>query len=147
MITYMALTPKVAVFDSSGLVSLVKPDDQMHGEAVSILEAMIAHGWRLLLPYEVLAESLDTIGKLAGKQSAVKVGEAILDQYAAQELAFVQNEPHVATRALHRLKSATGSPSFVDCQVMSYADEHRTLYIFGFDATFRKNGYRLPTKK
>jgi len=136
--------PKVVVFDSSGLVSLVKTDDLLHKAALQVAEILAADGWRLLLPYEVLAESLNVIGKLVNKRSAIIVGEALIEQYAAQELTFLQNEPHLITNALQLVKTASGSPSFIDCLVMARADEQQTKFIFGFDVTFKKNGYRLP---
>jgi predicted nucleic acid-binding protein len=140
----MMARPKVAIFDSSGLISLVKADDQLHDKAVKITELLAEEGWRLLVPYEVLAESLNAIGKLVSKRSAILVGNALLEQYASQELTFIQSEPHTITNALTLLTSATGGPSFIDCLVMTCADEHATKYIFGFDTTFRKNGYSLP---
>ncbi len=147
MTTSMAATPKTVIFDSSGLVSLVKADDLLHKQAVEIAQALTDNGWSLLLPYEVLAESLNTIARLVNKHSAVIVGESLIKQYATQKLTFVQSEPHVVTSALRRLKSAAGKPSFIDCLVMACADEHKTRYIFGFDTAFRKNGYYLPPTK
>jgi predicted nucleic acid-binding protein len=143
----MATIPKTVIFDSSGLVSLVKSDDQLHNKAVHVAEKLATDGWRLLVPYEVLAESLNTIGKLVNRRSAVIVGDALMEQYGSQELMFIQGEPHLVTSALQRLKSMTGAPSFVDCLVMACADEHQTKFIFGFDTTFRKNGYFLPDTK
>jgi predicted nucleic acid-binding protein len=143
----MATIPKIVIFDSSGLVSLVKSDDQLHDKAVRVAEKLSAEGWRLLLPYEVLAESLNTIGKLVDRRSAIVVGDALMEQYGAQELIFIQSEPHLITNALQCLESATGAPSFVDCLVMACADEHKTKFIFGFDMAFKKNGYFLPDIK
>jgi predicted nucleic acid-binding protein len=143
----MATTPRTVIFDSSGLVSLVKSDDQLHDKAVRVAERLSADGWRLLLPYEVLAESLNTIGKLVNRRSAIIVGDALMEQYGAQELMFIQGEPHLITSALQRLESTAGAPSFIDCLVMACADEHQTKFIFGFDTTFRKNGYSLPYTK
>jgi predicted nucleic acid-binding protein len=122
----------------------VKTDDLLHKAALQVAEQLAADGWRLLLPYEVLAESLNVIGKLVDKRSAIIVGEALMEQYAAQELTFVQSEPHLITNALQLVKTASGAPSFIDCLVMACADEQHTKFIFGFDATFRKNGYLLP---
>lgn len=141
----MAINPKVVIFDSSGLVSLVKADDQLHNRSVRVAEILATNGWRVLLPLEVLGESLNTVGKLVNKRSAVLVGETLIEQYANQELMFAHSEPHIVTAALHLLKSTTGSPSYIDCLVMAFANEHKTKYIFGFDATFKKNGYLLPS--
>lgn len=137
-------TPKTVIFDSSGLISLVKADDLLHKDAVRIAESLAAKGWRVLIPYEVIGESLNTLHKLVSKRSALLVGEALMKQYSAQEITFAQSEPHLISDALQRLKQATGGPSFIDCLVMAYADEHNTKFVFGFDTAFRKNGYRLP---
>lgn len=140
----MVKSPKLIIFDSSGLISLVKTDDFLHEKAVSVAKILITDGWNILLPYEILAESLNTIGKLISMESSIKVGDAILDQYATKELTFIQSEPHIVSSALLIAKTATGTPSYIDCLVMAFADEYRTQYVFGFDATFKKNGYYLP---
>lgn len=46
--------------------------------------------------------------------------------------------------ALDRFARQPTSMSFTDCIVMACADAWETRDIFGFDAVFRKNGYRLP---
>ncbi len=140
----MVNKPNKIIFDSSGLVSLVKSDDQLHEEAVRLAKILIKNDWQVLLPYEILAETLNSLGKLVNKRSAITVGEALMVQYATQEIVFVQSEPHIVERAIEYVKSAPGAPSFIDCMVMAHADEQQTKYIFGFDATFRKNGYKLP---
>ncbi len=140
----MVKSPKIIIFDSSGLISLVKTDDFLHEKAIIVAKILTSDGWKVLLPYEILAESLNTIGKLISMKSSIKVGDAVLEQYATKELAFIQSEPHIVTNALMIAKTATGTPSYIDCLVMALADEYRTQYVFGFDATFKKNGYYLP---
>ena len=39
--------PKTVVFDSSGLVSLVKTDDLLHEAALQVAEQLAADGYRL----------------------------------------------------------------------------------------------------
>jgi predicted nucleic acid-binding protein len=56
--------------------------------------------------------------------------------------------PTLAAAALELLKTVEAPPekrpSFVDCLVMASANLYRTRDIFGFDAVFTENGYRLP---
>jgi predicted nucleic acid-binding protein len=104
----MASGPKTIIFDSSGLVSLVKADDQLHERAVKVEALLSEEGWRVILPYEVLAEALNTIGKLVHKRSALLVGNALMEQYADQALSLFPSEPHIVARALEQLGQATG---------------------------------------
>ncbi len=47
---------------------------------------------------------------------------------------------------LTKLRRQTGNASYIDCLVMASADHYKTGVILGFDETFRKNGYSLPTE-
>ncbi len=133
------------VFDSSSLVALLHAGDAMHEDALLIRDlSRTQRGWQIVLPYEVYAESLNVIGRQLGRQAASTAGREILDLAMQGQLDFVYPDASVLNRALMLQLEATGAPSFVDCLVMAYADEYDTETIFGFDATFRKNGYRLP---
>jgi predicted nucleic acid-binding protein len=47
-------------------------------------------------------------------------------------------------QTLTKLSQQTGGASYIDCLVMATADEYQTTDVFGFDETFRKNGYTVP---
>jgi predicted nucleic acid-binding protein len=117
----------------------------LHAEAVKITRLLIANNWSLLLPYEVLAESLNALGKLISKDTAEIVGNTLMQRYSRQEFTFVPSQPQILQAGLEKIHSAPGGPSFIDCLVMAHADEQQTTYIFGFDATFKKNSYKLPS--
>lgn len=149
MLTNISMTTgnKLVIFDSSGLISLIKHDDQLHDRALNVAKTIKAKGYELVLPHEVLAETLNAIGKIVDKKAALKLGNTLLDEYSSSGLLLAHAEPHMLQLALKKLETATGNPSFVDCLVMAYGDERRTPYIFGFDATFSKNGYKLPATR
>lgn len=132
------------IFDSSGLIALIKTDDTLHAEAIKIAQLIEKDSWQILLPYEVISETINILGKIIGKKDAIKIGKSLLAQYDGGTLHFLHTEAHLILDALNKLEAATGSPSYTDCLVMAHADELKTSYIFGFDATFIKNGYKLP---
>lgn len=144
MSTYMKEVNQVVIFDSSGLVALVKQDDALHNDALGITKFIELNDWQVLLPYEALSETLNILGKILGRKDALKVGNSLLEQYNDHVVSFIQSEAHIVSHALSILESASGSPSFTDCLVMAQANEQKTSYIFGFDATFQKNGFILP---
>jgi predicted nucleic acid-binding protein len=137
-------TPNLAIVDSSALISLVNVQDQLRTQALQIDEVLTAAGWSVLIPSEVLAETLNAIGKKIGRHDSIRVGWVLIDRYNAHDLDFIHATTHTYEKALKLQAWERGSPSFVDCLVMALADEYETAYIFGFDATFKKNGYRLP---
>lgn len=133
-----------AILDSSALIALINADDALHDNALQVRAVANAAGYELLLPYEVLAETLNVFGRSMDKAYAVRAGETLLALHRDGELQLVKSTPLTVTRALALLATGKGGPSFVDALVMSCGDAYGTQYVFGFDATFRKNGYRLP---
>lgn len=138
---------KVAIVDSSALISLANVEDALHAQAVQLDEILTADGWLVLLPTEVFAETLNAIGKKMSRQDSVLVGRAIVERYDARDIDFIHAEPHLYDLALKLQGWGKGGPSFVDCLVMALADEYGTKHIFGFDATFKKNGYKPPERE
>src|SRR5687767_6863696 len=101
-----------------------------------------------MLPYEVLAETLNRVGNNIGRDEAVLAGKAILTRHAPGDLILPQSDADVVDVALELLKRASvekpKKASFADCLVMAYADLYKTDEIFGFDQVFAANGYRVP---
>ena len=118
--------------------------DPPHLEALAINETLLIDNWTVLLPSEVFAETLNVIGKKLGRGDAVLVGRTLIERQAAGQVEFIHAGPDTHAKALDLQDSGLGGPSFVDALVMALADMHDTRYVFGFDATFKKNGYRLP---
>ena len=141
----MATQNKTIIVDSSALVSLLKRDDVDHEKAVIIIDGSIARQQlRVILPSEVLAETLNILGKKLGNRAEVVAGRALLNRIDNSELLLTSSNPNLVRTALELRATYTGNPSFIDCLVMSYAEEYQTNLVFGFDETFRKNGYQLP---
>ncbi len=132
------------ILDSSAVVALLNEQDASHTVALNVRDSSLGVEDESLLPYEVLAETLNVLGRKLGREYTVLAANTLVKMHEDGEIRLVDPAPHVINRAAELQRSATGSPSFVDCLVMAYADEYGTLYIFGFDLTFKKNGYLLP---
>jgi predicted nucleic acid-binding protein len=88
---------------------------------------------------------MNIFGKKVGKGEAAQAGKALLARHVSGTLTIIPSPETVLSDALDRLQqSQGGSPSFIDCLVMAFADHRHTEEIYGFDETFSKNGYRLP---
>lgn len=133
-----------AVLDSSALIALVNAADALHDNALQVRAAANAAGYQLLLPYEVLAETLNVFGRIMDRTYAVLAGGTLLALHRDGELQLITSTPLTVRRALLLLATGKGGPSFVDALVMACADAYGTPHVFGFDATFQKNGYQLP---
>lgn len=139
----MVMNNRVVIVDSSALVALLKVDDIDNGKALGLQLDMEAAEYSVLIPMEVLAETLNVIGKKFGRDEAVAAGHTILEEDRNGRMTLVGSEVVAIELALDLQSTASGGPSFVDCLVMAHATQQQTPYIFGFDLTFKKNGYRL----
>jgi predicted nucleic acid-binding protein len=129
------------IIDSSALVALMYPGDADHGKALALSTALGHANRAVLVPLEVLAETLNILGKKFGRTVAVTVGERLL---RGEGLLIFQPTEAPIRPALAKWRGQAGGVSYTDCVVMAYADQYQTKEIFGFDDAFRKNGYRLP---
>jgi predicted nucleic acid-binding protein len=132
------------ILDSSAVISLINEQDADHVRAVAVRDTAFVFDDQQLLPYEVLAETLNVLGRKLGRSYAASAARVLLGMHEDGEIRLIEPAAHIIRHAAEIQPTANGSPSFVDCLVMTYADEYSTPYIFGFDATFRKNGYLLP---
>jgi predicted nucleic acid-binding protein len=139
---------KLVILDSSALIAQLNVADIWHAKADTTAGFISRTDRQIILPYEVLAETLNRVGNNIGREQAVLAGKAILTRYATGDLVLPQSDPDVLDAALEVLKIAkvaqAKQPSFVDCVVMAYADFYDTDEVFGFDHVFAMNGYRLP---
>ena len=129
------------ILDSSALVALMSEGDADHDKAVRIGDALERGGRFLLIPPAVLAETLNILGKLFGRDFAHARGEQII---ADPTLHIPELTGDVLAPALTLWKTQGSGVSYTDCLVMATADHLHTKDIFGFDAAFAKNGYQLP---
>jgi predicted nucleic acid-binding protein len=130
-----------AIVDTSGLISLVSATDSNHAHAVAASSALLEARRLLIVPGEVFTETVNTLGKKIGHETATAVGRRLID---SGEFIVVETTPVVRARALDRFAAQPGGVSLTDCYVMVLADQYQTREIFGFDAAFARNGYRLP---
>lgn len=124
--------------DSSGLVSLVTDTDSNHQAAVALAERLVEIDGAVLVPAEVFAETLNILGKKAGKATAIKAGKMLLEDGT-----FLVEESNQEIRrdACARFQDLPESVSYTDCCVMSFADYYGIKHIFGFDGIFERQGY------
>lgn len=131
------------VADASGLVSLVVDSDTNHHTAKAFARDLEANpfGNLIFVPSEILAETVNLLGKKFSRGLAVDTGRTLLNNAP-----FVVRETDVSTKlaALELFRTAPAGVSYTDCLVMATADELHTQWIFGFDAAFRQRGYHLP---
>lgn len=140
----METKSKTIVADSSGLISLLIETDQNHTKASALAGQLRDEPASIIIPSEVLAETLNILGKKFGHQQAADVVDDLL-----QSAGFVVTpSSDIARRdALALFKSMTASVSYTDCLVMAMAEQYGTVAIFGFDEIFGKHGYTLPSER
>jgi predicted nucleic acid-binding protein len=131
------MTPPV-IADSSALVSLASVTDGNHKLAIKTSQLLAQEKRSVIVPGEVVTETINVFGKKVSHRSAVRVGEKLI---SSKDLLLAETTPEVRRRALVKFKKQAGSVSFTDCLVMAFADSFSTKDIFGFDEVFRKNGY------
>lgn len=130
-----------AIVDTSGIISLVSTTDSNHARAVAASDALLEARQLLIVPGDVFTETVNTLGKTIGHETATAVGWRLID---SGEFIIVETTPVVREQALNLFATQAGGVSLTDCSVMVLADQYQTREIFGFDAAFARNGYRLP---
>jgi predicted nucleic acid-binding protein len=142
------MSKTVVVLDSSALIAQINGKDIWHKKADAIATLIAQTERHVILPAEVFAETLNRIGNTIGRQAAVLAGRALLARHAAGDIVLTHSNPALAAASLKLLQTVDAPqdkrPSYVDCLVMATANLYRTREIFGFDAVFPENGYRLP---
>lgn len=128
----------VVIIDSSSLFSLFSPQDSNHQLAKKLSSKFEEQNSSLIVPGEIFTETINVFGKKIDHQFAVKYGVFILkkDDYNLTETTY-----KIRQNAFEKFQKQPKSVSFTDCLVMAFADEYETKEIFGFDDSFRKNGY------
>ena len=126
------------VSDTSAFISLASVTDSNHKRAREISASIKKDSLTLIVPGEIVTELTNILGKKASHRKATTTAEKLIQ---SQEIVIVETTPPLRLSALEKFKTQPGSVSFTDCLVMAFADEFKTKYIFGFDRTFKKNGY------
>jgi predicted nucleic acid-binding protein len=136
------------ILDSSALIAQFNVNDLWHKKANTISEYIERTDRKVILPAEVLAETLNRIGNNIGRQDAVIAGKALLERNETGDVLITHSNTEILSATLTLLNSAQEPQdkraSFVDCLVMATATFYDTGEIFGFDAVFGRNGFHLP---
>jgi predicted nucleic acid-binding protein len=136
------------ILDSSALIAQINVKDLWHQKANAISEFIERTDRKVILPAEVLAETLNRIGNNIGRQDAVLAGNALLERDETGDILITYSNTDILAATLNLLKTIQEPPdkraSFVDCLVMASASFYDTREIFGFDAVFGRNGFQLP---
>jgi predicted nucleic acid-binding protein len=136
------------ILDSSALIAQINVKDLWHKKANAISEYIERTDRKVILPAEVLAETLNRIGNNIGRQDAVLAGNALLERNDTGDILITHSNIEILSATLTLLNSVREPQdkraSFVDCLVMATATFYNTREIFGFDAVFERNGFYLP---
>ncbi len=135
---------KAVLLDTSALISLFSEPDSLHEQAMTLARSLRQTHQPVIIPTEVLAETLNVLRPRLGNATTVVIGNELL---ASPDFSVMPTPRSVLQVTLAKLRQQTGNASYIDCLVMASADHYKTNVILGFDETFRKNGYSLPTER
>ena len=127
------------IADTSALVSLSVKTDQNHGPATQEAAALRNAQRPIILPTDVLTETVNILGKKSGHGTALKAADQLLRP--GSHFILVETTAHIEA-ALQKFKNQPQAVSLTDCIVMVVADHYGTKDIFGFDKQFADAGYR-----
>ena len=119
-------------------MSLATKTDQNHGPAVKAAAELHEAQRPIILPSDVLVETINILGKKSGHETALKAAGQLLR--SGSQFILAETTSHIEA-ALKKFKMAPPAVSFTDCLVMAVADEYSTRDIFGFDKQFADAGY------
>lgn len=129
------------IVDSSGLISLLIDTDSNHQKAIHAVEKYSIDGNIVAIPNDVFAECINVLGKKMGHMIAVSAAKKISESTVFQ---IVDADDPLRQTALDEFEKQTESVSYTDCVVMALAKIWKTKKIFGFDQTFKTNGFETP---
>jgi predicted nucleic acid-binding protein len=129
----------VIIADTSGLFSLLNPDDQNHQPAVEAAKTLQNESKDILIPSAILVEFINVLGRKVSHRVTIAVVSELTPPF------LILNEPQDNSNALKKFANLPESVSFTDCLVMALADEYYTPDIFGFDKQFEDAGYHRLT--
>jgi predicted nucleic acid-binding protein len=134
----MVTNESFLIADTSGLISLAVQSDRNHEAAVAATERLKEKQSNILVPYEILVETVNVLGKLVGHDN----GSAVWVYLSTTPLfVIVDSSKQAREKAIKQFQSQPKAVSFTDCVVMAVADEYDTKAIFGFDSDHARNGY------
>ena len=131
-------TEQPIIADSSGIISLATKTDQNHAIATKAAERLRQTSRPIILPVDVLVETVNVLGKKSGHQTAMKTATELL--MPGSPYILIDTRPYLIS-SLGKFDVAPQAVSLTDCIVMTVADEWGTKEIFGFDKQFQDAGY------
>jgi predicted nucleic acid-binding protein len=134
----MEMTEQPIIADTSGLVSLATDTDQNHQPATKAAATLRKTSRPIILPADVLVETVNVLGKKSGHKTALKAAAELLRP--GGQFILIETRPYLIT-ALNKFENESPAVSFTDCIVMTVADDYGTKEIFGFDRQFADTGY------
>ena len=139
----MTKSDKSSIFvaDSSGIISLLSETDSNHQRALSAKREFEKLTGSVLVPAEVLSETINLVGKKFGHEAALSFYSTI-DR--SETFFVIDSSKEIRDLTFALLKKQAGSVSFTDCLVMACANQYKSKQIFGFDEIFKKSGYQVP---
>src|SRR4051794_12090962 len=108
----METSSNFIIVDSSGLISLIVQGDSNHDPAIAIANDFVGAQGKALVPAEVLAETLNILGKEFGHEYAAGTVQAVLESSAS---AVVPTSDVARLDAVDRFRTAPAGVSFTDC--------------------------------
>src|SRR3954453_1973437 len=123
------------IADTSGLISLTVTSDANHAPAIEATKPLQERESTILVPYEVLVETVNVLGKRLGHDKASSVASYLT---ATPLFLVIDSSAQARQHAMERFKAQPQAVSFTDCIVMANADEYGTKTIFGFDTDHAK---------
>jgi predicted nucleic acid-binding protein len=114
--------------------------DTNHEQALLAAKPLETKESTIIVPYEVLVETVNVLGKQLGHGQAAGVAVYL---YTTPLFLVIDTGKHARRQALERFEKQPQAVSFTDCLVMANADEYGTKTIFGFDRDHAKNGYTI----
>lgn len=136
---YMEEINSTIIVDSSALFAIEDVSDSTHKKALKIYPT-IPEQTQVIIPSEIFSETINTIWKKLNKNLAVATAKKILDSSGFTILESDRDLRLNATEILENLYSKR--VSYTDCLVMAFAKKYKTKTIFGFDESFKKNGFK-----
>jgi predicted nucleic acid-binding protein len=126
------------IADTSALVSLATETDHNHLPATKEAARLRKVSRPIILPSDVLVETINILGKRSGHDTALKAAGELLRP--GSQIVLIETRPYLVA-ALEKFKDQSPGVSLTDCIVMTVADDYGTKDIFGFDKQFEEAGY------
>ena len=88
------------VLDSSAVVALLNELDASHAQALQVRDSALGLDDEQLLPYEVLAETLNVVGRKLGRSYAVVAANTLLGMHQDAVIRLIEPAPRLIKRAV-----------------------------------------------